>query len=64
MSQSIYGYCAPHLRASFPLVQNFTFFLHDIIFPFFAEVDQIYHLACPASPPHYQFNPIKTIKCR
>jgi UDP-glucuronate decarboxylase len=27
-----------------------------------AEVDQIYHLACPASPPHYQFNPIKTIK--
>ena len=26
------------------------------------EVDQIYHLACPASPPHYQYNPIKTIK--
>jgi len=26
------------------------------------EVDQIYHLACPASPPHYQYNPIKTVK--
>lgn len=31
--------------------------------PFYVEVDQIYHLACPASPPHYQHNPIKTIKC-
>jgi UDP-glucuronate decarboxylase len=35
---------------------------HDIIEPFFAEVDQIYNLACPASPIHYQYNPIKTIK--
>jgi UDP-glucuronate decarboxylase len=40
----------------------FEFIRHDIIHPFFAEVDQIYHLACPASPVHYQFNPIKTIK--
>jgi UDP-glucuronate decarboxylase len=40
----------------------FEFILHDIIHPFFAEVDQIYHLACPASPVHYQYNPIKTIK--
>jgi len=35
---------------------------HDIIMPFYAEVDEIYHLACPASPIHYQYNPIKTIK--
>ncbi len=35
---------------------------HDVIQPYFAEVDQIYNLACPASPVHYQFNPIKTTK--
>ncbi|RLD36479.1 MAG: SDR family NAD-dependent epimerase/dehydratase, partial [Bacteroidetes bacterium] len=35
---------------------------HDVISPFFAEVDEIYNLACPASPIHYQFNPIKTTK--
>lgn len=35
---------------------------HDITMPFFIEVDQIYNLACPASPIHYQYNPIKTIK--
>jgi UDP-glucuronate decarboxylase len=35
---------------------------HDVIDPFKYEVDQIYNLACPASPPHYQYNPIKTIK--
>ncbi len=40
----------------------FEFVRHDIIHPFFGEVDQIYHLACPASPIHYQYNPIKTIK--
>lgn len=40
----------------------FEFVRHDIIHPFFAEVDRIYHLACPASPVHYQYNPIKTIK--
>ena len=40
----------------------FEFVRHDIIHPFFAEVDVIYHLACPASPIHYQYNPIKTIK--
>jgi UDP-glucuronate decarboxylase len=40
----------------------FEFIRHDIIHPFFVEVDQIYHLACPASPVHYQYNPIKTIK--
>lgn len=35
---------------------------HDVTEPYFAEVDQIYNLACPASPVHYQFNPIKTTK--
>jgi len=35
---------------------------HDIVHPLFVEVDQIYNLACPASPIHYQHNPIKTIK--
>jgi UDP-glucuronate decarboxylase len=35
---------------------------HDITEPFYAEVDEIYNLACPASPVHYQYNPIKTIK--
>ena len=35
---------------------------HDIIMPYYIEVDEIYNLACPASPVHYQYNPIKTIK--
>ena len=35
---------------------------HDVVDPFKIEVDQIYNLACPASPPHYQYNPIKTMK--
>ena len=35
---------------------------HDVVTPFFAEVDEIYNLACPASPIHYQYNGIKTIK--
>ncbi len=35
---------------------------HDVTMPFFIEVEQIYNLACPASPIHYQYNPIKTIK--
>lgn len=35
---------------------------HDITEPFYAEVDEIYNMACPASPIHYQYNPIKTIK--
>lgn len=35
---------------------------HDVITPYYAEVDEIYNLACPASPVHYQYNPIKTIK--
>lgn len=35
---------------------------HDITVPYYAEVDEIYNLACPASPIHYQYNPIKTVK--
>ena len=41
---------------------HFEIVRHDIINPYHAEVDEIYNLACPASPPHYQYNPIKTIK--
>ena len=41
---------------------HFEFIRHDIVNPLVVEVDQIYNLACPASPIHYQFNPIKTIK--
>jgi len=41
---------------------DFEFVRHDVIDPFKFEVDQIYNLACPASPPHYQYNPIKTVK--
>jgi UDP-glucuronate decarboxylase len=40
----------------------FEIIRHDVTMPFFIEVDQIYNLACPASPIHYQYNPIKTIK--
>ncbi|MDR1756898.1 MAG: SDR family oxidoreductase [Culturomica sp.] len=41
---------------------NFELVRHDITEPYYAEVDQIYNLACPASPVHYQYNPIKTMK--
>jgi len=41
---------------------NFEFVRHDITQPIYLEVDEIYNLACPASPVHYQYNPIKTIK--
>ena len=46
------------------LFQNkkFEFMRHDITFPLYLEVDEIYNLACPASPIHYQHNPVKTIK--
>ena len=40
----------------------FELIRHDVVTPFFAEVDEIYNLACPASPIHYQYNGIKTIK--
>ncbi|RFC43973.1 MAG: UDP-glucuronate decarboxylase [Verrucomicrobia bacterium] len=41
---------------------DFELVRHDVIDPFKCEVDQIYNLACPASPPHYQYNAIKTVK--
>jgi len=41
---------------------NFDLLRHDVIEPILLEVDQIYNLACPASPIHYQFNPVKTVK--
>ncbi len=41
---------------------RFEFMRHDVVDPFKVEVDQIYNLACPASPVHYQYNPIKTVK--
>ncbi|MGB1817132.1 MAG: UDP-glucuronic acid decarboxylase family protein, partial [Rubripirellula sp.] len=41
---------------------NFELLRHDITLPIFLEVDQIYNMACPAAPGHYQYNPIKTIK--
>jgi UDP-glucuronate decarboxylase len=46
------------------LMENpfFELIRHDVTSPFFIEADEIYNLACPASPVHYQYNPIKTIK--
>lgn len=46
------------------MVQNpyFEIIRHDVTFPLYVEVDEIYHLACPASPIHYQFDPVQTTK--
>jgi len=41
---------------------NFDFIRHDVTHPIWLEVDEIYNLACPAAPGHYQYNPIKTMK--
>ncbi|RMD88023.1 MAG: SDR family oxidoreductase [Candidatus Dadabacteria bacterium] len=41
---------------------RFEFIRHDVTLPLMLEADEIYHLACPASPVHYQYNPVKTIK--
>ena len=41
---------------------NFELIRHDVVHPIFLEVDEIYNLACPASPIHYQYNPVKTVK--
>ena len=41
--------------------ENFEILHHDIVNPLFIEVDEIYHLASPASPPHYMYNPVKVI---
>ncbi len=42
--------------------ENFELLRHDITFPLYAEVDEIYNLACPAAPIHYQFDPVQTTK--
>ncbi|MBA4298978.1 UDP-glucuronate decarboxylase [Algoriphagus alkaliphilus] len=42
--------------------KNFEFLRHDVTFPLYAEVDEVYNLACPASPVHYQFDPVQTTK--
>lgn len=47
-----------HLLAS----SRFEVIRHDVVNPILLEVDQIYNFACPASPPHYQYNPVKTVK--
>lgn len=47
-----------HLREA----PNFEVMRHDVTFPLYVEVDQIYNLACPASPVHYQFDPVQTTK--
>jgi UDP-glucuronate decarboxylase len=47
-----------HLRDNF----KFEFIRHDVTEPLMLEADQVYHMACPASPVHYQHNPVKTIK--
>lgn len=41
---------------------NFELIRHDMVLPVFLEVDEIYNLACPASPVHYRYNPVKTVK--
>ena len=42
--------------------KKFELIRHDVTFPIYLEVDEVYNLACPASPIHYQYNPVKTIK--
>ena len=42
--------------------QRFEFLRHDVTFPLYIEVDEIYNLACPASPIHYQHDPVQTTK--
>lgn len=42
--------------------KNFEFLRHDVTWPLYVEVDEIYNLACPASPVHYQFDPVQTTK--
>jgi len=48
----------------YDMYQNprFEFIRHDVTFPIYVEVDEIYNLACPASPVHYQHDPVQTTK--
>jgi len=61
---SLDNYFTGQKRNIVPLMDNpyFEVVRHDVTSPYFVEVDQIYNLACPASPVHYQYNPIKTVK--
>ncbi len=61
---SLDNYFTGHKRNIVSLMDNpyFEMVRHDVTSPFFVEVDEIYNLACPASPIHYQYNPIKTVK--
>ena len=58
------NYFTGHKENLYHLMDYKTFEIvrHDVTMPYFAEIDEIYNLACPASPVHYQYNPIKTIK--
>ena len=58
------NYFTGQRRNIFHLMENpyFEVIRHDLVNPIFLEVDQIYNLACPASPVHYQYNPVKTVK--
>lgn len=56
-----YSNCLAHILPH-PLTISRSLVTHDVTEQIMLEVDQIYHLACPASPPHYQYNPVKTIK--
>ena len=58
------NYFTGQKRNIFHLLENphFEVIRHDLVNPVFLEVDQIYNLACPASPVHYQYNPVKTTK--
>ncbi|MEE1001072.1 MAG: UDP-glucuronic acid decarboxylase family protein, partial [Bacteroidales bacterium] len=58
------NYFTGNKRNIIPLMNNpyFETIRHDVCTPYFAEVDEIYNLACPASPVHYQHNAIKTVK--
>src|SRR5436190_23597698 len=56
-------YTGTRLNIAHLLVRpNFEILRHDITFPLYVEVDEIYNLACPASPIHYQFDPVQTTK--
>ncbi|MBI4648023.1 MAG: SDR family oxidoreductase [Bacteroidia bacterium] len=61
---SLDNYFTGEKRNIVHLMKNpfFEVIRHDVTMPYFIEVDQIYNLACPASPIHYQYNPIKTVK--
>lgn len=58
------NYFTGNKRNILPFLDNpfFELVRHDVTAPYYIEVDEIYNLACPASPVHYQYNPIKTIK--